>query len=256
MRQAIFNEVDGIRLVLPRYKESIAPILQDKTAAFFNFPGKPAGQSKIALSSSNKILCVGGLKDFNKNGIAAARAFTKIAPLFPSWELHFYGTNSFAKEIKVLNQLLGVEGRIVYRDLVDDMKKEYRSAKFTVLCSFEEGNPNVVNESMLFGKPVIGFNDCEGFLGLVTDGENGVVVSRDKEIHNLSAAMANLIEDDKYLKELSRNCLTTMKDRPDEVAYRRSWEQLIKSVYTNAFTRKNKNKGLSDILENCINLYR
>lgn len=227
LRQAIFASVEGIRLVLPSYLNSVAPPLRYKTAAFYNCQGVPERPSPAEPKKGKRIVCVGGLKDFNKNGVVAARAFASLAAIYPGWELHFYGVNRFANEIERLNRLPSVQGRIIQRGLVDEMEPEYRAAEFSVLCSFEEGNPNAVNESMLAGIPTIGFEDCEGYRGLVTDQVDGLVISREPEVKSLADAMAMLMDNPTLRNRLAHGAYQTMLERQDKKKYLRNWSRIL-----------------------------
>jgi len=230
IRQSIFATVDGMRFVMPSYEKSVLPFMREKAKGFLNYPGKPVPNPSYGQKREKyKILCVGGLKTINKNGVVVAKAFARIAQSHPNWELHFFGLNNFKQEIDKITRRHGLQDRIVDRGIVHEIDQEYLSAEFTVMPSFEEGNPNVVNEAIMHGVPVIGFDDCPGYCGLVTHEKDSLIISRENEVESLASAMDRMMRDRKLRLHLSQGAKETVRNRTPASLdqYYEYWEKLI-----------------------------
>ena len=80
----------------------------------------------------------------------------------------------------------------------------YSAADLTVITSIQDNLPNTVMESMACGTPVIGFN-VGGIPDMIREGYTGILIPVG-DIDCMSEALANLLRDDKRLKEMSFNC--------------------------------------------------
>lgn len=244
IRESLLASVQGIRFVLPEYAKYIPKgVSAEKVMAFPNafqeqsLHGNPDQANK-------KIICVGGLKATNKNGLALIRAFALIKDNHPDWTVHFYGGEGLGAQAKAVINRQGLEGKVFMHGYCDDMESVYAEANIHVICSYEEGCPNVVCESMTFAVPSVGFSDCMGTNSILLHEENGLLVSRENEARSLSIALDRLMSDDQLRHELGQNALKSAAMFDPNTIYDK-WEILFSKIAE----QKDKQKSSANELE-------
>jgi len=226
LRQAALFQLDAIRFTIPGYVSSVLPALRSRARGFYNafhfeqFP-QPSQVGR------RKIICVGGLKDLNKNGLVVAEAFGAIAHHHPGWSLHFFGVDRFSDKLQQIISRHGLEGRVVSHGIVGGADTIYTNAAISVVASFEEGNPNVVNEAMAYGAITLGYADCQGVKHLVDHRETGFLVGRNHEVEELAAGMECLIASPELRETIEANARALVLQRCDHDAYVANWLDIL-----------------------------
>lgn len=194
LRRSVLAHAAAIRLTCPDYLESIAPESRPFAYAFYNaFTLPQAADARPRMGSSRKLIGVGVLKNANKNGLEAVRAFIDFShAASDGWEFALYGENGFTKELTHL-QRLGKRGTIIDHGIVNDIERIYGDAHALVIPSFDEGLPNVVVEALSYGVPCIGYSDCAGVAHLIRHRENGLLVER-RDKGGLARALAEIAD--------------------------------------------------------------
>ncbi len=77
LRQAVLAHAAAARFTTPLYAASVHGDIAPFAYGFYNAFARPTGSAPI--TPARKIICVGALKNRNKNGLAAAEAFTGFA---------------------------------------------------------------------------------------------------------------------------------------------------------------------------------
>ena len=105
------------------------------------------------------------------------RSWAEIEKKFPDWQLAIYGMGN---QDSLRNQMkdLGIDSaRCILNGPVSDVTKEYLNSSVFVLPSRFEGFGLVIIEAMSCGVPVVAFNCPMGPDEIITDGEDGFLVS-------------------------------------------------------------------------------
>lgn len=93
----------------------------------------------------------------------------------------------------------------------DELAGLYRSARFVVMPTlWYENIPNVVLESMAYGKPVVG-SDLGGIAEVIEDGRDGLLFEAGSA-EALKSKMERLIDDDSLVTELGTAARKKMED--------------------------------------------
>lgn len=136
-------------------------------------PFKIEGKSEL---SAKRVLSIGRYA-YDKGNDLLLQAWAIIEKQYPDWTLEVYGNGNKEPYQKQMVELGVDQQRCHLFGPVADVKKEYLSCSVFVLPSRFEGFGLVIIEAMACGVPVVAF-DCEnGPRSIITDGENGFLIS-------------------------------------------------------------------------------
>ena len=145
-----------------------------------------------------------------KGIINLINAFTKLE----KGVLYIAGDGPEKDEVKKVIKNNGLEKRVKLLGFLNknEMKEVIRKCKFVVVPSiWYENCPYSIIETLCIGKPVIGA-DIGGIPELVKNNENGFIYKYD-DIDELSFKMKELFDDEKLVKEFSKNAKEIAKDQ-------------------------------------------
>jgi len=169
--------------------------------------GKFCQLAEAAPQHPPLILSVGVLRPEKAHPILL-HAFARVAPVFPDWRLRLLGDGPERQKIQDLVTRLGLDTRVEMPGASRDVFASYASSSFTVLASYYEAFPMAAAESLASGRAVLGFDDCAGVCGMVTDDHNGILVPgrQDEEgrIDSLAKGLFRLITDRDLREKLGR----------------------------------------------------
>jgi glycosyltransferase involved in cell wall biosynthesis len=156
-------------------------------------------------------------------------AFGQVAPDFPNWSLHIYGSGELRQDLQQTVEKSPVKDRIQLLDPVPDLSPIYARASLFVLSSRYESFGLVTAEAMMHGLPVLGFADCPGTNDLVQSDVNGLLVSGPDRVQALADGMRDLITNPDRRQALGRNGPRVQDGhRLADVLDR--WENMIRDV--------------------------
>ncbi|MGR3484159.1 MAG: glycosyltransferase family 4 protein [Paracoccaceae bacterium] len=225
LRQAVYARAAAVRLTLDSYVTSIHPRIRPHCHSFPNGFALDPSQASAWHARPNVIVCVGGLKTANKNGLDAAEAFVASGLGRRGWRMEFVGQNTVPDQFDALAEKVP-DGALVDRGEIDGATAIYGHARLLVIPSFEEGLPNVVIEAMTFGIPCIGYSDCPGVSDLIENDGNGVLVDRQRP-GAMAAALAELADDIAWAHRLSDAATALAAKRFTLDAFEDSWRHLV-----------------------------
>jgi glycosyltransferase involved in cell wall biosynthesis len=217
---------------MPCYASSFPKYIKGNVKAFPN----PAFQQKLQAKPGTEgdtqkvIINVGGMKA-NKNFITLLQSFALIAKDHPKWVIKVYGKTDEGNqphkvEIREFIKAHHLEDRVLICGPTDDIFAEFAASHIHVISSLSEGCPTCVLEAMATGVPSIGFADCPGTNELIRDGEDGLLVSPDDRVGNLSNALRQLMNSSKQRGEMGKRARANSKKFSPDLIYDQ-WEQLF-----------------------------
>jgi len=149
---------------------------REKSVILLNPINEKFMQPVYSDEREKKIVSVGSLREV-KNHEMLIRAFAKIAPQIPNYELVIYGEGELREHLLEVATECGVRNRFSLPGISDDLEKEMISSRLFVLSSNTEGMPNALMEAMALGLAVISTDcPCGGPAEIIEDGENGFLV--------------------------------------------------------------------------------
>lgn len=160
-------------------------------------PVAPAtGDARLLDAKSRRVLLNVGRFEPQKDQATLVRAFARIAPDHPDWDLRIVGDGSLRPELQSLSVELGIADRVAMPGIAKDIGAEYRAADTFVISSAYEAFGLVTAEAMSHGLPVVGFADCPGTNELIETNRTGVLVDPGRDrIASLASALSKLMAD-------------------------------------------------------------
>jgi glycosyltransferase involved in cell wall biosynthesis len=225
LRQGVCAHAVGVRLTVPEYVESFVSDIKPFTYAFYNaFEVRGRSLASHVNFPDKKLVCVGAMKNQNKNGMAAVEAFCQFSSRNPGWSLHLYGKNRFMKQMQALLEKFP-GARVVDHGIVDRIDEIYGDAHAHIIPSYNEGLPSVVIEALAYGVPSIGFSDCDGVKHIIQHEETGLLIDRDNP-DSLTNAL-NWLADTELRQLLSANAIEFANRHLRFEQWQANWLRLV-----------------------------
>lgn len=198
-REVVASAATRIRLTMPGYADSLPEYVRPQVRAYPN-PAYPDGVLADPAGTPDRrktILCINGFKA-NKNLITLLRAFARLAPAFPDWDLKVVGSEpewkaTHEREIAAFIKANGLRERVLISGPTDDIQREYAAAHIHVIASLSEGCPTVVLEAMAVGLPSVGFENCPGTNELIRHDISGLLAEAGDRVTGMETALRRLM---------------------------------------------------------------
>jgi glycosyltransferase involved in cell wall biosynthesis len=233
LRQAVYAHAAAIRFNQPAYVGSLVPEIRPFAYGFYNSLWRQPGSANVAVqrpsagTPKRKIICVGGLRQRNKNGMAAVQAFVDFAQQKSGWSFCVYGANTYPVRFGRLCKA-HPEADIIECGVVENIDEIYRDAYALVIPSFSEGMPNVVIEAFSYGVPCIGFSDCAGVRDIIAHEVTGLLADR-SDPNSLTDALLRISDPD-LRNTLGRNAKEFAEQNLEYDMWARNWLRMVENA--------------------------
>ncbi|MGW7366386.1 glycosyltransferase [Streptomyces sp. NPDC054841] len=187
----------------------------------------PAARLPPSHGTSRIVMAAGRLEPA-KQYDRLIRAFAEIATQHPGWSLRIHGDGPERQRLLSVIDSLGLSNRIFLMGASGSMESEWVKASIAVCSSRAEPFATPLLEAMRAGVPVVSF-DCDfGPREVLTDGQNGLLVTAD-DTQALSDALASLMSGDAERKEMgARSRASIGRFAPEQVVAR--YEELVEAL--------------------------
>ncbi|MET3806932.1 glycosyltransferase involved in cell wall biosynthesis [Nakamurella sp. UYEF19] len=197
----------------------IIPVVLPAEAPPDNPVGTQAAARRLLLGDLPLVLVVGSHEP-RKNHVAVLHAAELLWREGARFSLTFIGGNSWNSQAFLAGvarlQLAGRPIETIAAAGDDLLWGAYRTARFTVFPSINEGFGLPVAESLASGTPVITSN--YGTMKEIADAGGGALLVDPRNDHSLADAMRTLLQDDAELARLRREAATRPKRTWDDYA--------------------------------------
>lgn len=170
------------------------------------------------------LLCVGELLP-NKNQKMAIHAMSKIVKRYPDAILFIAGNGPEKENLEHEIKQCGLENNVIMLGYCTHLQDYQHIIDVLVACSYREGLPLNIVESMLSGNPVVASIN-RGHKELIHNSENGYLVSRD-DSESMADRVLGLFSDEGKAEMLSKNaydfamdyCFTSVEKELEDIYF-------------------------------------
>lgn len=179
--------------------------------------------------TNHRVIAVGRL-DYQKGFDRLIQAWEYInkSGLYSDWRLDIFGQGEWKEMLQEMVQAKNLSVSVHLNSPVKTIGEEYVNSSLLVMSSNYEGFPMVMIESMAIGLPVVAFDFKCGPRDIISDGENGLLVSNG-DIPGLAGAMMKLMGDYELRRRMSVKARQVV-DTYSEKAVMDKWVRLFTSL--------------------------
>ena len=170
---------------------------------------------KIEKKEKQNLVIFVGRLDENKNAKMFLKAIAILdKELKKEYSFAVAGDGELKKDLKTLAKELEI--RVDFLGKVNEISKLYERAKVLCLCSFVEGLPTVLIESLYFDVARISTRYSGNLDSLIEDKKDGLLVDKDDE-KALAIAIESVLKDEDLYLRLLKNAELRKKDFDTEL---------------------------------------
>jgi len=167
---------------------------------------------KISIKKTNNptIVSIGRLRSYKRIDILI-HAMKDVVKKYPDAKLFIGGKGEDEERLKLITRSFSLENSVIFLGELseEDKSRTFSKSWLSVQPSTSEGWGITVIEANACGTPVVASN-VDGLRDSVVDGQTGILFPP-CDVSTLSKVLIQLIEDKKYLKELSDNAYVWSK---------------------------------------------
>lgn len=220
------NKVDVIVALTHKQRNDVAARYGNHEFAVINHPTPP--HPPIEVERTPGLLVAITRFEPQKRISHAIRAFAKASEKVPDARFHIYGRGEEAAKLKALVRKLKVGDKVIFKGFTDRPLEVFASATATVLSSWFEGFPLVLNEAMGVGTPFVAYDVNYGPSEVITDGVDGLLVPVG-DIDALADAMVRVLSDPDYAAKLGERA-KDVDERYSQERWRSEWLELYRRL--------------------------
>ena len=178
--------------------------------------------------TKHKLIAVGRMDAVNnhKGFPRLIDAYSKIAHIFPSWQLEIIGQDQGQKAL-LEKQILDLQMKdyILLKPFTSDMESVYLNADIFVTSSHTESMPMVLIEAASYGLPIVAYD-----IGTIRDcfHDNGILV-KDNDEKAFCKALNTLMENEEKRIIMGQNGIKLAKDTFSKEQVLKQWLELFQS---------------------------
>ena len=163
----------------------------------------PFPVQQVSSLSAKRIISIGRYA-YEKGNDLLLHAWSIVQNSCEDWVLDVYGMGERASYRQLMSELGLDENRCHLYGSLADVKEQYLSSSVFALPSRFEGFGLVIIEAMSCGLPVVSFNCENGPRNIITDEQDGFLVTP-FDVEEYANKMLRLIHDEDYRKQMGIN---------------------------------------------------
>jgi glycosyltransferase involved in cell wall biosynthesis len=223
--EKLYRDIDAFLLLTQADAESFRRVGLNNTGVMPN--PVTLRTTRSASLTTPTIINVGRLTG-QKNQKALVEAFALVAPEHPDWTVKIFGDGQLQEPLQQQIDDAGLRDRVLLMGTTTDVESELLDSSIFALSSDFEGLPLVLVEAMTCGVPCVAFNCSPGVGEIITDGQDGLVVTN-RSVTALAAGIRRLIEDTELRRSMGRAAVVGAQ-RFSEDHVLDLWEDLFDTV--------------------------
>jgi glycosyltransferase involved in cell wall biosynthesis len=158
------------------------------------------------------------------------KAFARLAPAFPAWQLWLVGSGEMLQQLQKLVEELNCQSQVQFLGRMERDQALARVAQARVFClsSHREGLPLAVLEAMALKTPVVATR-VEGMPETIENRVHGILVDPGS-VSQLSAALEELMSNENKAVELASNAFARIQSEFSYENWGRRYRQLLEGM--------------------------
>lgn len=224
-----YSKADVVVGISKKLSNDLSDHIKKKVKTIYSpsFDKRIIKKSKEKLSLPKRFKYIINVSRFSKekDHPTTLKAFKLASNKIKNLKLILIGHGAELSKIKSLAKELNIFSRIIIINKTQNPYKYMRKSKLLILTSVYEGFPNVLNEALTLGTPVISSNANAGASEILLNGKGGDLI-KIKDYKNLSKKIINHL---KFPKKLQKKTIFAQKNLYRFEAKRHS------KIYTNLF---------------------
>lgn len=179
--------------------------------------------------ATHKLIAVGRMDALNnhKGFPRLIAAYSKIATLFPNWQLEIIGEDQGQKAL-LEKQILALQMQdfIHLKPFASNMESVYLDADIFVMSSHSESLPMVLIEAASYGLPIVAYD-----IGTIRDcfDKNGILV-KDHDEQAFCEALCNLMNNREKRISMGHNGIKLAKNKFSKDQVVKQWLELFQNL--------------------------
>ena len=222
--------VKRITVLSEAIKQTYTPFLRKKMIAIANPVHSAEVSTYSGHSTHRKIILNVGRLTKQKDQETLVKAFAKLTPEYPEWNLRIIGEGELRHELNEIIHDHNLENIISLPGTISDIESEYQKAHIFALPSRYESFGLATAEAMAHGLPTIGFSNCPGTNELIIHQENGLLVQgNENRVDSFTEGLKKLMDSSQLREKLGKSGLQTVKQYHPNIIIQK-WENLINEI--------------------------
>lgn len=244
-RLTFFSGATKIHLLVEAFRKTLPESFQDRIEVIPNTvpPARRLAELAGVDGEPKTILAVCRLVP-RKNVDQLIRAFAKILPLVPDWQLRIVGDGPELGRLRSLANELGAADSVDFHGHTDDTYVCYEKAQIFCSAALFEGFPMTTLEAMAHGLPCVGFAACNGINEQIVDGVTGFLASSFGQRSNLEEGLLALMRDPDLRARMGNAGLQRYDNEYSQEIVGGMWEGVFADTIE-AYTEESKRESSS-----------
>ena len=225
LRLHLLKYADSIHVLFEKFGEWFPTRLQHKITAIPNYVPDQYFISESNAKREKKIIAVGRLAAV-KNYTNLVESWATLASKYKDWKVEIYGTGPDHDKLQSMVNSKRISNSFLLMGHTSNILEKYDESLIFCHPAIHEGFGLSVAEALARDLPIIAYEDCEGVNQFVINDYNGLLLKRDNNSNNMSAALELLMVDDEKLRKLRSNAQDSIRPYSETKYYQR-WNKLI-----------------------------